>query len=90
MTEGTGAAVAGATAGAHNATVSIAELEDALKAARQRELEMEPDRLVAAAEAALAKAKQHVEYATDALRQAKHDADAMRKERAAAAEKENG
>jgi hypothetical protein len=89
MTDSTGAGVAGATAGAHNPTIktaSLAELEEALKNARQRELDEEPDRIVAAAERAVEKAKQGVKAAEDALSQAKKDAAELRKQRAAAAE----
>lgn len=90
MTEGTGAGVAGATAGAHNATVSIADLEAQLVVARQKALEREPDDLVAAAENKVATAKEQVKQAEEALAQAKKDADALRKERKAAAQEGNG
>ena len=91
MTEGTGAAVAGATAGAHNAGVKIGQLEEALAAARAEYEEGAPERVVAAAEAGLAKAELRVEQAKQAVKQAKEDAAALRASRAAAAkaEKEN-
>ena len=70
--------------------VSVADLEDALKAARRRDLEEEPDRIVANAERGLEKAKAAVKMAEEAVAQAKADAAELRATRAAAqAEKEN-